>query len=142
MADYKFSVDAQRCMKCGLCIAFCPCELLAEDENGNPFAKNPEACVGCQTCSGNCPTRSIKVETLGGGEDFDPYMGEEPVESITKELQAEYAEYQKTIMKALGLRWQPVAVSLIKADEPLPKAPIPNENMRFCQAMMAARRGA
>ncbi len=142
MADYKFSVDAERCMKCGLCIAFCPCELLAEDSEGHPFAQVQEACVGCQTCSGNCPVKAITVEAQGDAQAFDPFEGEAPAEPISKERQAEYAEYQKTIMEALDLRWQPVAVSLIKADEPLPCAPIPAENMRFCQAMMAARRGA
>ena len=45
-------------------------------------------------------------------------------------------------MEKLGLRWQPVAVSLIDKDELLPDVPLPPENQRFCQAMMAARRGA
>ncbi len=45
-------------------------------------------------------------------------------------------------MQSLGLRWQPVAVSLIDKDELLPDVPMPPENLRFCQAMMAARRGA
>jgi uncharacterized protein (DUF169 family) len=35
-----------------------------------------------------------------------------------------------------------VAVSLIDKDELLPSVPFPPENQRFCQAMMAARRGA
>ena len=41
----------------------------------------------------------------------------------------------------LGLRWHPVAVSLIRAGEPLPDVPLPEERLRFCQALMAARRG-
>ncbi len=52
------------------------------------------------------------------------------------------AKLQESIMDSLDLRWQPVAVSLIRQDELLPDAPIPSENLRFCQAMMAARRGA
>ena len=45
-------------------------------------------------------------------------------------------------MDKLDLRWRPVAVSLIDKDELLPDVPMPSENLRFCQAMMAARRGA
>ena len=38
MADYKITNDPDRCVKCGLCIAFCPCEVLEADDEGRPFA--------------------------------------------------------------------------------------------------------
>lgn len=141
MADYKFHHDPARCVSCGLCEAFCPCYVL-EMQDGAPVAVNPDACVGCTTCSGNCPTRSLRIEPLGN-VTFDAQAANEPKAApISKEKQAEYAEYQRVIMEKLGLRWQPVAVSLIEKDELLPECPIPAENLRFCQAMMAARRGA
>lgn len=142
MADYSFTCDVDRCVKCGLCIAFCPCELIEADENGNPFAARPEDCVGCKTCAGNCPQRALSVEATGDGAAFDPFSGEERAVPISEDRQQELAALQGQIMGALDLRWQPVAVSLVASDELLPDAPIPNENLRFCQAMMAARRGA
>ena len=73
---------------------------------------------------------------------YDPFADEPRAEPISRELREQYAEWQRVIMEKLGLRWQPVAVSLIDKDEPLPDVPLPPENQRFCQAMMAARRGA
>lgn len=139
--DYRITNDPDRCMKCGLCIAFCPCEVLEVDDNGHPYAAHPELCVGCTTCSGNCPVRALSVENVGGAT-FDPYADEQRAEPIGKDAQSEYARLQQSIMDSLGLRWQPVAVSLIGAEEQLPDAPMPSENLRFCQAMMAARRGS
>ena len=75
MADYKFTHDGERCMHCGLCAAFCPCYVL-EMRDGVPVAVNPDACVGCATCSGNCPTRSIRIEALGNAS-FDAALASE-----------------------------------------------------------------
>ena len=141
MADYRIVNDPNRCVKCGLCIAFCPCEVLEADEEGHPFAARIEDCVGCTTCAGNCPQRALSVEATGDAV-YDPFADEPRAEPISRELREQYAEWQRVIMEKLGLRWQPVAVSLIDKDEPLPDVPLPPENQRFCQAMMAARRGA
>lgn len=141
MADYRITNDPTRCVKCGLCVAFCPCEMLGVGKDGHPVVLDADACVGCMTCSGNCPMRALSVEPLGDAS-FDPFADEERARPIEKEQQLENARLQTSIMQSLGLRWQPVAVSLIRADEPLPDVPMPPENLRFCQAMMAARRGA
>ena len=141
MAEYKITNDPERCVKCGLCVAFCPCEMLGIGEEGYPIVLDIDQCVGCMTCSGNCPKRALTVESTGDSV-FNPYQDEPRAEPISKDLQTQYGQWQRAIMDALDLRWQPVAVSLIKADELLPDAPIPSENLRFCQAMMAARRGA
>lgn len=141
MADYTITNDANRCVQCGLCVAFCPCDVLEFNEEGYPYAAHPEKCVGCTTCSGNCPKRALLVEATGDAT-YNPFADEDRAEPISDELHAEYAELQRSIMQSLGLRWQPVAVSLIDKDELLPDVPMPPENLRFCQAMMAARRGA
>ncbi len=141
MADYRITNDAARCVKCGLCIAFCPCEILEAGEDGRPVVTDIEQCVGCMTCSGNCPQRALMVEATGNAT-YDPYADEERAEPLSRERQNRFKELQAQIMNDLDLRWQPVAVSLIDKDELLPDVPLPRENLRFCQAMMAARRGA
>ena len=141
MADYRITNDPARCVQCGLCVAFCPCDVLEMNEEGYPFAAYPEQCVGCTTCAGNCPKRALLVEAVGDAT-FDPFADEERAEPLDEGRREELAGYQRAIMEALDLRWQPVAVGLIAAGEALPDAPIPAENLRFCQAMMAARRGA
>lgn len=141
MADYRITHNPDACLKCGLCVDFCPTEMLGIGEDGYPCVLNIEDCVGCQTCSGNCPTRSLSVEATGEAV-FDPFAGEAKAEPISEETRRQYAEWQRIAMEKLGLRWQPIAVSLIDKDELLPDVPMPAENLRFCQAMMAARRGA
>ena len=142
MADYRIIHDENACVKCGLCVAFCPIPgILEVGEDGYPAVISTENCVGCMTCSGNCPKRALSVEATGEGA-IDPYADEERSEPIPTELHEQYEEWQRIIMDKLGLRWQPVAVSLIERDELLPDVPMPAENLRFCQAMMAARRGA
>lgn len=141
-SQYMITNDATRCVKCGLCVAFCPIPgVLEVGPDGHPAVVDEAACVGCQTCSGNCPKRALTVEAIGDAT-FDPYADEERARPLAKERQEHLGKLQRSIMESLGLRWQPVAVSLIKADELLPEAPMPTENLRFCQAMMAARRGA
>lgn len=141
-ADYEFLHDPDRCVACGLCVAFCPQYSLAVGEDGKPVAVNMEECVGCTTCSGQCPQRAITIKSLPGATAFNPYEDEERAEPISKEEQKRYADAEKAIMEALDLRWHPVAVGLIDIDEPLPDVPMPTEKLRYCQAMNAARRGA
>lgn len=140
MADYKITHDASRCVHCGLCAAFCPCDVL-EMVDDVPTVVNIENCVGCTTCSGNCPQRALLVEAVGDAT-YDPFADEPRAEPIPAGLHEQYAQWERLCMDKLGLRWRPVAVSLVAADELLPNVPMPPENLRFCQALMAARRGA
>ncbi len=142
MAKYRISHNPDLCVRCGLCVAFCPIPgILEEGPDGAPVVADVEACVGCQTCSGNCPKRALTIEAIGDAT-FDPFADEPRAEPISPETQEQYASWQRICMEKLGLRWQPIAVSLIDRDELLPDVPMPPENLRFCQAMMAARRGA
>lgn len=142
VVNYRMTHAHERCKKCGLCIAFCPCDVLKEDENGYPYAANPQLCVGCTTCAGNCPTRSLTIEAVGHNTFDTTLAQEERAPHISQHVHDQYETWQRTCMEKLDLRWQPVAVSLIDKDELLPDAPLPSENLRFCQALMAARRGA
>ena len=141
-ADYTFVHDQNRCVQCGLCVAFCPQYCLEMGDDGYPHGTKMEECVGCTTCSGNCPKRAITIEAQPWAAEYDPCAGEERAEPISKEEQRHYAECEKAIMEALGLRWHPVSVGLIDIDELLPDVPMPTEKLRYCQAMNAARRGA
>lgn len=50
------------CKSCGICVAFCPKEVLEMDENGRVFAKAPEKCIACHMCEIRCPDFAINVE--------------------------------------------------------------------------------
>jgi 2-oxoglutarate ferredoxin oxidoreductase subunit delta len=62
MAKGMVIIDEDRCKGCGLCVAFCPKEVLqlAEErfnvKGYRPVEKvRPEACIGCATCAAVCP---------------------------------------------------------------------------------------
>ena len=83
MADYRILHDDDRCVKCGLCVAFCPCNVLEMNDEGFPYGAHPDQCVGCQTCSGNCPQRALTIEATGDAV-YDPFADEPRAEPLDK----------------------------------------------------------
>jgi 2-oxoglutarate ferredoxin oxidoreductase subunit delta len=51
------------CKRCGICVAFCPAGVLAQDESGVPYVKDLEKCTGCQLCELRCPDFAINVRS-------------------------------------------------------------------------------
>ncbi len=51
------------CKGCGICVSFCPKEVLALDEDGQAYAKNLDACIACMQCELRCPDFAITVIT-------------------------------------------------------------------------------
>lgn len=135
--DYKVHIDYATCTDCGLCEAFCPVEVFEMD--GSPQVVREDACWGCETCVGQCPVHAISLELVSGGQD--PFASGERAEPLDPETKSLYREWARELKDVLGLRWHPVAITLVGADEPLPDVPIPRERMRYCQSLMAARRG-
>jgi uncharacterized protein (DUF169 family)/NAD-dependent dihydropyrimidine dehydrogenase PreA subunit len=136
---YRVTIDAARCTNCGLCVAFCPVEVFDERRAGpTPLAARPELCWGCETCVGQCPTGSVHVAVQGGA---DPFVSREVAEPLPEDQRELYRDWARTLTEVLGLRWAPVAISLIPAGDPLPDVPVPTERLRYCQSLMAARRG-
>ena len=92
MADYAITNDPKRCVQCGLCVAFCPCDVLEMNDEGYPYAAHPEACVGCTTCSGNCPQRALLVEATGDAT-YDPFADEPRAEPLPEERRAQLCSF-------------------------------------------------
>lgn len=73
-----FSVDENKCTKCGLCAQDCPIHIIAMD-SGYPCipAENEEACLGCRHCLAICPTAALSI---GGHkpEESSPLAGALP----------------------------------------------------------------
>ncbi len=57
----KITVFTDWCKQCGICVAFCPQQVLAMDENRRVFAKHPEKCIACHMCELRCPDFAITV---------------------------------------------------------------------------------
>ncbi len=64
----RVRVFGKWCKGCGLCIAFCPQQVFAENTNHHPVVAHPERCVACQWCAIHCPDFAIVVEVVDPAE--------------------------------------------------------------------------
>ena len=69
MSVKQIHIASDICKGCGLCIFYCPKDVLRL--SGKPNAKGyriievrqPEECMGCKSCEMNCPDFAIRVES-------------------------------------------------------------------------------
>jgi len=65
VAKFVFDLRPQWCKSCGICVAFCPKQVLALDgETGKVSVVKPEECTGCRMCELRCP--DYVIEVVGG----------------------------------------------------------------------------
>lgn len=64
----KISVRREWCKSCGICIEFCPKDVLVFDDQEKPIPENIHACIKCGLCELRCPDFAITVE---GAEEKD-----------------------------------------------------------------------
>ena len=56
------TIKMTRCKGCGICVAFCPKQVLALDELSKVHVVNGEACIACGQCELRCPDYAIFVD--------------------------------------------------------------------------------
>jgi 2-oxoglutarate ferredoxin oxidoreductase subunit delta len=49
------------CKSCGICMAFCPQEIIKADKNCKPEITDTDGCIGCRFCEIHCPDFAITV---------------------------------------------------------------------------------
>ena len=58
---YDVSFYHDWCKGCGICMAFCPQEIIGSDKNGKPVMEDADQCIGCRFCEIHCPDFAITV---------------------------------------------------------------------------------
>lgn len=58
------------CKGCGLCVEFCPSQVLALGQDSHPLAIYPEKCTACRWCEMHCPDFAIFIVDIP--EQNDP----------------------------------------------------------------------
>lgn len=66
---YFHLIREKYCKGCGICVAFCPKQLLVL-KNGKVFPERPEICIGCRMCEFRCPDFAIEVKPI---EEENPH---------------------------------------------------------------------
>jgi len=62
------AINRDWCKGCGICVTFCPTQVLELDMKDRVTAARPEDCICCMLCEIRCPDLAIEI-ILDKGED-------------------------------------------------------------------------
>ena len=139
-------VSQQRCTGCGMCVNFCPVDVFelqqtAADQRKIASPVRETECWACDTCVGQCPVNAIEIIEDHTEAELRKQQVQPSAPPLPDEERELYREWHQVLFDTLRLRWNPVAISLIRQDQALPDVAIPRVKLRFCQSLMMARRG-
>jgi len=140
----QIEIEKSRCNGCGTCADFCPVSVFEmQSQNGSrrPVPVRLSDCWGCDTCVGQCPNDALRVIQPQEPTRIDSDEVVLPSAQPDPQERWQYFEWASFLERALHLRWAPVAINLIPNGVPLPNIPRPRTKLRYCQSLMAARRG-
>ncbi|MBU4427242.1 MAG: 4Fe-4S binding protein [Proteobacteria bacterium] len=58
----EVKINREWCKGCGICVAFCPKEVLEMDDDGKALWAHPENCISCGLCELRCPDIAIELQ--------------------------------------------------------------------------------
>ena len=59
----QVEINRDFCKGCGICVAFCPKEVLELDDHEKAVVKHLEKCNACTLCELRCPDMAIEVRS-------------------------------------------------------------------------------
>ena len=66
------------CKGCGICVAFCPKQVLALGPDGKARVEREQACVNCGFCEPHCPDFAIMVVPENGNGRQNGHKNRQP----------------------------------------------------------------
>ncbi len=57
------AINRDWCKACGICVAFCPKQVLSTREDGQPEVTQRDECIECMLCEYRCPDFAITVRS-------------------------------------------------------------------------------
>jgi 2-oxoglutarate ferredoxin oxidoreductase subunit delta len=67
----RVTVFPNWCKGCGLCVEFCPADVLEQGPDGRVTVAHPEMCTACRWCELHCPDFAIFVADIGPEEETE-----------------------------------------------------------------------
>ena len=58
----EVKINREWCKGCGICVAFCPKEVLEMDADDKASWAHPENCINCGLCELRCPDIAIELK--------------------------------------------------------------------------------
>ena len=62
-------IERTWCKGCGICVHFCPTQVLELDEEEKVYAARPQDCICCRQCEIRCPDLAVEVLTEEGDSE-------------------------------------------------------------------------
>lgn len=62
-------INRDWCKGCGICVQFCPKQVLELDNKDKVAAVRPEDCICCRLCEIRCPDLAIEIILDEGGNN-------------------------------------------------------------------------
>ncbi len=59
----ELDINREWCKGCGICVKFCPAQVLELDAAEKSVVVRPEDCICCRLCEIRCPDLAIEVIT-------------------------------------------------------------------------------
>ncbi len=59
----ELQINRNWCKGCGICVHFCPKNVLELDSEEKAIAVRPQDCIACKLCELRCPDLAIEVIT-------------------------------------------------------------------------------